>query len=119
MNRRQFISTTAAASLALATRAADSNAKFRVAVIGHTGRGNYGHGLDTMWLQMPETEIIAAADADAKGLEGALKKLKVTKGFADYHKMLAETKPDLVAIGPRHIDQHRDMVLAAVEAGAR
>ncbi|MBI3881972.1 MAG: Gfo/Idh/MocA family oxidoreductase [Verrucomicrobia bacterium] len=119
MNRRQFISTTAAASLVLATRAADSNAKLRVAVIGHTGRGNYGHGLDTMWLLMPETEIVAVADADAKGLEGALKKMKVTKGFADYRKMLVEAKPDLVAIGPRHIDQHRDMILAAVESGAR
>ena len=23
--------------------------KYRVAVIGHTGKGNYGHGLDTVW----------------------------------------------------------------------
>lgn len=119
MNRRQFLSTTAAASFALATRATDSNTKFRVAIIGHTGRGNYGHGLDTMWAQLPETEIVAVADADAKGLEGALKKLKVNRGFADYCKMLAETKPDIVAIGPRHVDQHRDMARAAVEAGAR
>jgi predicted dehydrogenase len=118
MNRRHFITTTAAASLALATRAADSKARLRVAVIGHTGRGNYGHGIDTMWLQLPETEIVAVADADAKGLAGALKKLSVTAGFADYRKMLAETKPDIVAIGPRHIDQHRDMALEAVEAGA-
>jgi predicted dehydrogenase len=119
MNRRQFISTTAAVSVALATRAADANSKFRVAVIGHTGRGNYGHGLDTMWAQLPETEIIAVADADAKGLELELKKLKMGKGFADYRKMLAETKPDIVAIGPRQIDQHRDMTLAAIESGAR
>jgi len=119
MNRRHFLATATLGALALQSRAAGSNGKFRVAVIGHTGRGNYGHGLDTMWLQLPETEIVAVADADAKGLEGALKKLKVTKGFADYRKMLAETKPDIVAIGPRHIDQHRDMILASVEAGAR
>ncbi|MBI5774782.1 MAG: Gfo/Idh/MocA family oxidoreductase [Verrucomicrobia bacterium] len=119
MNRRHFLATTALGALALQSRAADSSARLRVAVIGHTGRGNYGHGLDTMWLLMPETEIVTVADADAKGLEGALKKMKVTRGFADYHKMLAETKPDLVAIGPRHVDQHRDMILAAVESGAR
>jgi len=119
MNRRHFLATTALGALALQSRAADATTRFRVAIIGHTGRGNYGHGLDTMWLQLPETEIVAVADADAKGLEGALKKLKVTKGFADYRKMLAKTKPDIVAIGPRHVDQHRDMVLASVEAGAR
>lgn len=119
MNRRQFISTTAVASLALTSRAADPSAKFRVAVIGHTGRGGYGHGLDTMWLQLPGTEIVAVADADAKGLESALKTLRVTRGFADYRKLLAETRPDIVAIGPRHIDQHRDMSVAAIEAGVR
>lgn len=119
MNRRQFITTTAVASLALTSRATDPSAKFRVAVVGHTGRGGYGHGLDTMWLQLPGTEIVAVADADAKGLESALKTLRVTRGFADYRKMLAETRPDIVAIGPRHIDQHRDMSVAAIEAGVR
>jgi hypothetical protein len=24
----------------------------RAAVIGHTGRGNYGHGLDVAWLDV-------------------------------------------------------------------
>jgi predicted dehydrogenase len=119
MNRRQFIITTAVTSVALNTRAAEAGPKLRVAVIGHTGRGNYGHGLDTMWQHLPETEIVAVADADAKGLEAELKKLNAGQGFADYRKMLAETKPDIVAIGPRHVDQHRDMALAAIESGAR
>jgi predicted dehydrogenase len=119
MNRRQFLLTTSAASAAMALPAAGNSNRLRVAVIGHTGRGNYGHGLDTMWLQLPETQIVAVADADAKGLEGTLKKLKLTRGFADYRAMLAEAKPDIVAIGPRHIDQHRDMALAAIESGAR
>ena len=35
----------------------------RVGVIGHTGHGDYGHGVNTMWLGMPETEIVAIADA--------------------------------------------------------
>ncbi len=117
MNRRTFVSATFAASLAPHLSAAES--KYRVAVIGHTGRGNYGHGLDTVWLKVPETEIVAVADADAKGLEGAVKKLKLTKGYADYRQMLTETKPDLVAIGPRHIDQHRDMMMACLEAGVK
>lgn len=118
MNRRQFITTAALGTVAtLTTRAAES--KLRVAVIGHTGRGNYGHGLDVMWQQVDGTETVAVADADARGLAAAKAKLKVDKGFADYHAMLKEVKPDIVAVSPRHVDQHRDMILSAVDAGAR
>ncbi len=119
MNRRQFISTTIAGGLACTARAAEGERKLRVAVIGHTGRGNYGHGLDAMWLRLPETEIVAVADADEKGLAAEVKKLKLSKGFADYRVMLAEAKPDIVAIAPRFIDEHRDMALVAVAAGVR
>lgn len=119
MNRREFLASSIASGVALACRAAESERKLRVAVIGHTGRGNYGHGLDTVWLRVPETEIVAVADADAKGLAAELKKLKVAKGFADYRAMLVETKPDIVALAPRWIDQHRDMALAVIEAGVR
>lgn len=119
MNRRQFLAASTAASFAFAAPGADAPARLRVAVIGHTGRGDYGHGLDTMWEKLPETELVAVADADAKGLANAQQKLKVKNGFADYRKMLVEAKPDLVAIGMRHVDQHRDVALAVVAAGAR
>ncbi len=119
MNRRQFLTTTAAAGLAFSAKALEAPAKLRVGIIGHTGHGEYGHGLDAMWLKVPETEIVAVADAGAGGLEKTLKKLKVTTGFADYHEMLSKSKPDIVVIGPRYIDQHRDMAMAAIEAGAR
>jgi predicted dehydrogenase len=33
--------------------------------------------------------------------------------------MLKETRPDIVAVCPRHADQHHDMSLAAIEAGAK
>lgn len=93
--------------------------KRRVGVIGHTGRGNYGHGLDTMWLRLPEVEIVAVADADAAGLEAARKKLGAGAGYADYRRMLEEAGPEIVAIGPRHIDQHHEMTLACVKAGVK
>lgn len=117
MNRRQFIACSITTGLAIAS--AEEQRKLRVAVIGHTGRGNYGHGVDTMWLNLPETEVVAVADADAKGLAAAQKKLKLAKGFADYRVMLAESKPDIVAIALRFVDEHRDMALAAIESGAR
>jgi predicted dehydrogenase len=116
MNRRSFIAVLPAS---LATLQASEAKKLRVAIIGHTGRGNYGHGLDTLWLKIPETQMVAVADADPKGLAAAQKKLSLARGFADYRQMLTEVKPDIVAVGPRHVDQHRDMILAAIQAGVR
>ncbi|MEM7012663.1 MAG: Gfo/Idh/MocA family oxidoreductase [Verrucomicrobiota bacterium] len=119
MNRRHFLSASAAAgAVASVGHAQQSSKTWRVGVIGHTGRGSYGHGLDTVWLNMPETQIVAVADADPAGLEKEKKKLKVDAGFADYRKMLIEAKPDLVAVCPRHADQHHAMTLAAIDAGA-
>jgi predicted dehydrogenase len=99
--------------------AAAADNRTRVAVIGHTGHGDYGHGLDSMWLKLPETEIVAVADPDTKGLAAEQKKLGIDRVFADYRKMLAETKPEIVAVATRHIDQHRQMALAAIECGAK
>lgn len=122
MTRRHFLATTTASAAAAATSlSAAEGGRLRVAVIGHTGRGAYGHGLDTMWLKVPETEIVGVADADENGLAGAVGKLglKADQSYADYHKMLGAVKADIVAIGPRHVDQHRDMLLAAIESGAK
>lgn len=122
VNRRQFLSTAAAAAataFSSEVMLAAPEKKWRVGVIGHTGRGNYGHGLDTVWLSLPETEIVGLADADEKGRELTRMKLGMVRGFADYHEMIKQVRPDIVAVSPRHIDQHRDMVLAAVEGGAR
>ncbi|MCA9202345.1 MAG: Gfo/Idh/MocA family oxidoreductase, partial [Planctomycetales bacterium] len=92
-------------------------AKYRVGVIGHTGRGNYGHGIDTVWLELPQCEIVGVADADEAGRAAAAKRLKTDRVYADWRKLLDEAKPDIVAICPRWLDQHRDMVLAAAERG--
>ena len=117
MNRRQLLASSAATLFASAARAQESPR--RVAVIGHTGRGNYGHGLDTMWLKIPQAQIVSVSDPDPAGLGAALKRLGDPKPFADYKVMLAEIKPEIVAIGPRHADQHLDMCLAAIDSGAR
>jgi len=87
--------------------------------MGHTGRGNYGHGLDVVWQKISSAEIVGVADADSKGLKKALSRLKIKNGYSDYRKMLEETKPEFVSVAPRHPDQHLDMTLAAIHSGAR
>jgi predicted dehydrogenase len=119
MKRRDFISASALALSAALLRGQTAERLLTVGVIGHTGQGNYGHGEDTVWLQIPATRIVAVADADPKGLAAEAKKLGGVKAFADYRVMLAEAKPDIVAICPRHIHEHHDMILAAIDAGVK
>jgi predicted dehydrogenase len=122
LDRRTFLAGAAALSLTAAAssvRGSQPARKYRVAVIGHTGRGDYGHGLDEVWRDVPQTEVVAVADSNAQGLAEELKKLDITTGYSDYRQMLDEMKPDLVAVAPRFLDEHRDMVVAAAERGVR
>ena len=69
--------------------------KHRVAIIGRTGRGNYGHGLDTVWLDVPGAEIVAVADDHKGGLAAAAKRVKAPAAYADldrFVRMLAMAK---------------------------
>ena len=131
MTRRPFLSSLLSGGLASTLgRNLDAQEKqaprsagpqFRVAVIGHTGRGDYGHGLDTMWQQIPRTQVVAVADPDPSGLDRAQRKLALppSQAFADYRQMLEKIRPDIVSVCPRHVDQHHAMCLAAAAAGAR
>jgi predicted dehydrogenase len=92
--------------------------RFRVAVIGRTGKGNYGHGLDTVWTTVDDVEVVAVADENEKGRTEAAKRLKTRNAYADYRAMLAKERPDIVSVAARWLDQHRDMVVACAEAGA-
>lgn len=115
MNRRHFLATVGSSGLALATQAAEPARKWRVVIMGH--KGSYGHSLDSMWLKVPGTEIVAACDVNPKSLEETKKKFSLTQGFTTYAD-IAQAKPDLVAIGPA-MGLHRDMVLAAAGSGAK
>ena len=64
MNRRTFLAASTT-TLSFPSFAKSLVKKLRVAVIGHTGRGNFGHGLDTVWMGLPETDIVAVVDANA------------------------------------------------------
>lgn len=117
ITRREFVAGTAC--LVAAPAIAQTDEQRRVAILGHTGRGNYGHGLDVVWKNFREAQIVGVADADEKGLAKALKKLGVDCGFTDYRAMLSTVKPEFVTVCPRHPDQHFDMVMAAIEHGVR
>jgi predicted dehydrogenase len=90
--------------------------KLRVAIIGSTGRGDYGHGLDVAWKEVPQAEIVALAD-DAKGRAAAVERTGAKTGYADYREMLDKERPAVVSICQRWIDRHHEMIMACVERG--
>jgi predicted dehydrogenase len=91
---------------------------YRVAVIGRTRRGDYGHGLDVVWRAFDNVQVVAVADDDAQGRAAAQKRLGARNAYADYRQMLQKERPDIVSVAPRWLDCHRDMVVACAEARA-
>ncbi len=91
--------------------------QYRIGVIGHTGQGNYGHGLDIAWRAVPQATVMAVADPNPQGLEAAIKKTQAARGYSDYRKMLEQEQLDIVSVCPRWIDQHHAMALACAEHG--
>ena len=121
IHRRDWIHSLAcgAATLTAASylRAAGANERLRAAVIGRTGRGDYGHSLDIVWRNVPEVDLLAVADDDPKGLANAANRLKVKRAFADYREMLDKVRPHVVSIAPRWLDKHYEMAMACAERG--
>ena len=93
--------------------------QYKAVLIGHTGQGNYGHGLDMVYSDMPEVDVVAVADPDAEGLAAAAQRTGATRPYADYRDMLDREDFDLVNICPRVVGGHAAMAIAAAEAGAR
>lgn len=112
MTRREFL------PAATATLSFAASKKYRVALIGHTGRGNFGHDWDIAWDGVPDTEVVALADPVEAGRKKAMERSKARKAYADYKEMLRAEKPDIVGICPRQLDQRLEMITAAVDAGA-
>lgn len=124
-NRRQFLRTASAlGALAAVTQSASrSRAEAtprprRAAVIGHTGRGDYGHGLEMVFRGRPGIEVVAVADPVEAGRIRARERAGAARAYADYREMLEREKPELVSLAMRHADQHHEVGLACLRAGA-
>ena len=120
MNRRDLLKAGMGglAQAAAAQIVAKPPKRYRAVIIGHTGKGDFGHDWDLTWNRFPNVEVVAVADPDEAGRRKAINRSRAHKGYADYRKMLAVEKPDLVTICPRWLDQRVAMVSAAAEAGA-
>lgn len=121
-NRRSFLTKSGlAAGAAILSRSISSAAPsrtYKAAIIGRTGGGDYGHGLDTIFKGLDNVTVAAVADENEAGLKNAQQRSGAQRTYRDYREMLQKEKPDLVSIASRQPDCHRDMALAALETGA-
>jgi predicted dehydrogenase len=121
MRRRDFIAGSALGLTALSVRSSNHAGTvkpgYKVGVIGWIGHGNYGHGLDVVWNEIEQVQVVAVADPDPQGRAAAAKRLKARKNYADYRQMLDKEHPQIVSVAPRWLDCHYDIVLACAESG--
>lgn len=121
-DRRSFLRKSAvAAGSAIWTPSsfsATGGRQYKAAVIGRTGGGDYGHGLDVIFHGIDGVTVAAVADENEEGMKKAAERSGAKRMYADYREMLEKEKPDLVSIAPRQPDCHRDMAMAAIEVGA-
>ena len=115
---RRHVLFTGSAWAATQTLRAASSPAFKAAVIGHTGAGDYGHGIERIFTGLENVSVVAVADPVEAGRAKAKAASNAARDYADYREMLEKEKPDIVAIGPRWATEHHAMAMAALETGA-
>ena len=122
MTRRYFVRLVSSAGFVAGTGlrrlAAEPAAKLKAAVIGHTGHGDYGHGLEGVFANRPNVELAALADPDPDGRAKTAAKIRAPRSYADYRELLEKERPNLLSIAMRQSDRHYAIALAALQAGA-
>ena len=95
-----------------------SRPRYRAAIIGHTGHGDYGHEHELIFNGRHDVEVVAVADPDPAGRAKAAQRCQAQRSYADYREMIEKEKPQLVCVTPRWTDQHHAMASDALRQGA-
>lgn len=122
MNRRHFIKTSAASSLAYSAfslPAPGQDKKYTTALIGS---GWWGMNILRSAMAAGSSQVVALCDVDQRQLDGAMAEVTQLssdrpRAYRDYRELLQKEKPELVIVAtPDH--WHPLITIAAVEAGA-
>ncbi len=87
------------------------NDHFTVGIIGHTGRGGYGHYLDRAFQGVEGTRVVAVSDPDEAARERVRGIYGSPVGYADYRELLARERPDITVVASREIGDHHHIVM--------
>ena len=90
-NRRVFIKSTgvlAGAGFISQVGSGGESKKYKAAIIGHTGGGDYGHSYDTIFSNLAQVSVEAVADVSEEGAKQAAQRSGAPRIYTDYQKML-------------------------------
>jgi predicted dehydrogenase len=118
VSRRTFVAASALAVALGPPLLAVPAGKYRAAIIGHTKQGDYGHGLDVIFNDRQNIEVVGVADPDSEGRNKAKERCRAPRGYADYREMLEKERPQLVSVAMRWTEHHHAICKAALETGA-
>src|SRR5262245_14450228 len=95
LSRRRFLLQTSLASLSTWASschllAGPASRRWRAAIIGCTGQGDYGHSLDSAFSGLERVEVVGLADPDDAGRSRAAQRAKAQRQYSDYRQMLAK-----------------------------
>ena len=76
--------------------------KLKSAIIGHTGKGDFGHRLDNTFEKFPEVETVAVVDFNPEGIEGQKRKFPEAKFYTNVEEMLYNHDVTILTICQRN-----------------
>ncbi|MGO1406204.1 MAG: Gfo/Idh/MocA family protein [Leucobacter sp.] len=91
--------------------------RLRVAILGETGHGDYGHQIHLGFAECPDVEVVAVADADDAGRRAAATRLGASRSFSTLDDMLRWGAFDAVVVASRNVANHASDVRSCLEAG--
>jgi predicted dehydrogenase len=92
---------------------------YSAGIIGSTGRGDYGHSLDTAYKDISEVDVVAVADTDLEAAKKAAERNGAQRVYADYREMIEKENLDLINVCPRRPGERLEMVTACAESGVK
>ncbi|MEC5127203.1 Gfo/Idh/MocA family oxidoreductase [Verrucomicrobiales bacterium BCK34] len=90
----------------------------KAAVIGHTGSGDFGRGLDRAFQRINGARLIALTDINAEKAEDSQIKSGAKSVYHAYQRMIGDESPDLVVIASSWTGERLPMGLEALNSDA-
>ena len=88
------------------------------AVIGHTGSGGFGRGLDTVFQRLDGVRLEALADGNASTVEKSRLHSGAPSGYQSYEEMLQEERVDLASVSVGTLPKRFEVIRNTLVAGA-
>lgn len=122
MDRRKFIVSSAASSLALSAWTFQPSRRYKKYSTALIGSGWWGMNILREAIASGTSKVVALCDVDQRQLDSAMKETTSLssdrpKTYSDYRELLAKEKPEIVIVAtPDH--WHPLITIAAVQSGA-